>query len=99
MNNGTKLRTALGIAVSLHTAIMATDVTGFSNPTIDYVYKVVSVILNLIVIALNTYYNNDYTEAASIGTGITRQIKAEQEDAYMGDRFYISEDEENPDEQ
>jgi hypothetical protein len=88
LNTGTKIRTALAIAVSIHTALIATDVTGFQNPTVDLVYKVFSIVINFIVVALTTYYNNDYSEEACIGTGITRQLKAEQKEDYKGEKFF-----------
>ena len=75
MDNGTKLRTILAIATSLNTALIATDVTGFQNEKVDFVYKVLSLILNFIIVALATYFNNDYTEEASVGTDITRKMK------------------------
>ena len=75
MNEGTHLRTALVIATCLNTALIATDVTQFENPTVNLIYRIVSVILNFIIVALATYYNNDYTNAGEIGTVITRKIK------------------------
>lgn len=90
MNFGTKLRTVLAIATSLNTALMATDLTGFHNPTVDIIYKVVSIILNFIIVACVTYYNNDYTEEACIGTGMTRQLKAEKKPDYQGEIFFDS---------
>lgn len=92
MNTGTRIRTILAIATCIHTALMATDLTGFSNATIDMIYKVVSIILNFVIVALTTYYNNDYTEEACIGTGVTRQMKAEKSDDYIGDRFFPEEE-------
>lgn len=77
MNKGTKIRTALAIAVSIHTALIATDVTGFQNAMVDTIYKVASLIANFVVVALVTYYNNDYTEEGEIGTILTRQLKQE----------------------
>ena len=73
--DGTILRTALVIATSLNTALMATDLTGFQNEKVDFWYKVASIILNFIIVALATYFNNDYTEEAVIGTDITRRLK------------------------
>jgi hypothetical protein len=75
MNNGTILRTILAIAVSINTALAVTDVTGFESDQLNTIYKIASMIVNFIVVALNTYYNNDYTEEACIGTGITRELK------------------------
>lgn len=76
MNKGTRIRTVLAVATSLNTALLATDITGFNNPTLDIIYKVVSIILNFIIVAIATYYNNDFTEEACIATGRMRHEKA-----------------------
>ncbi len=78
MNNGTIIRTILAIAISLNTALAVTDVTGFNNESVDMAYKIISMILNFIIVAINTYYNNDYTEEACIGTGTTRLLKEQK---------------------
>lgn len=83
MNIGTKIRTILAVATSLNTALLATDLTGFNNPHIDGAYKIVSIVLNFIIVACVTYYNNDYTSAGDVGTRICRQIKAEAEDGNL----------------
>lgn len=88
MNFGTKLRTVLAIATSLNTALLATDITSFNNPKLDVIYKVTSIILNFIIVACVTYYNNDYTPEACLGTGVTRQMKAEKKEGYEGERFF-----------
>ena len=75
MNFGTKLRTILAIATSLNTALMATDLTGFNNGTVDIIYKIVSIVLNFVVVACVTYYNNDYTPEGHTGTLIAREMK------------------------
>lgn len=87
MNFGTKLRTVLAIATSLNTALMATDLTAFNNPTIDIIYKVVSILLNFIIVACVTYYNNDYTEVAAEYTGEMRAKKAELKGKSDGETF------------
>lgn len=89
MNTGTIIRTILVIATSLNTALLATDVTGFASPTLDMIYKVASVILNFIIVFCATYYNNDYTEEACVGTGVTRQMKDEKKDGYVGEVMYV----------
>ena len=76
MDNGTILRTILAIATSLNTALIATDLTGFQNEKVDFAYKVVSLILNFVIVAIATYFNNDYTEAGMIGTDVTRSLKS-----------------------
>jgi len=75
MNFGTKLRTILAIATSLNTALLATDLTGFNNPYVDGAYKIVSIVLNFVIVACVTYYNNDYTVEGATGTKITREMK------------------------
>lgn len=88
MNKGTIIRTVLVIATCLNTAMMATDFAQFHNATVDMIYKIVSVVLNFVIVACATYYNNDYTEEACIGTGITRQLKAEAKEDYFGEAFF-----------
>lgn len=77
MNNGTIIRTILVIATCLNTALLATDVAQFGNETVNLIYRILSVVANFVIVFCATWYNNDYTEAGAIGTGITRQIKAE----------------------
>ena len=96
MNTGTKIRTILAIATSLNTALMATDLTGFSNATVDMIYKIVSIVLNFIIVACVTYYNNDYTEEGCKGTGYTRLLK---EETGNGEDFFDVEDEEDWDDE
>lgn len=86
MNKGTILRTILAIAISINTALAVTDLTEFNNDTINLIYKIVSIVLNFIIVAINTYYNNDYTPEACEGTGITRLLK-EQKSIKSGDKI------------
>ena len=93
MNTGTKIRTALRIAVSLNTAIYAVSAAvgalGFGWLTMAW--TIFTIASDFVVSALTTYYNNDYTEEACIGTGITRQLKAEKKSNYAGEIFYSEE--------
>lgn len=75
MNKGTKIRTVLVIASCFNTALMATDVAQFNNPTVNLIYKILSVVANFIIVFCATWFNNDYTEEACEGTGWTRQQK------------------------
>ena len=79
MNFGTKVRTILAIATCLNTALMATDIAQFHNANLDLAYRIISVILNFIIVACVTWFNNDYTAEACEGTGLTRMLKAEEE--------------------
>lgn len=98
MDNGTKLRTVLAVLTSINTALIATDLTGFENPTVNMIYKVVSIIINFLIVALNTYSNNDYTHEAQMGTQATRLMKADPSivlDLYDGDDDGDDEDDED----
>ena len=88
MNYGTKLRTILVIATSLHTALIATDITGFHNPTLDTIYKVVSICLNFVIVALAAYFNNDFTETAAKYTGMMRLEKEQSKGSITGENFF-----------
>lgn len=98
MNTGTIIRTILAVATCLNTALMATDIAQFHNEKLDLAYRIISVILNFIIVACVTWFNNDYTEEACIGTGITRQLKEEGKEDYFGDVFYEDEDPEDVEE-
>lgn len=79
MNFGTKLRTVLAVATCLNTALMATDIAQFHNASLDLAYRIISVVLNFVIVACVTWFNNDYTAEACEGTGLTRMLKAEEE--------------------
>lgn len=53
----------------------------------------IKLIVALLAITYTGWKNHDFTEEACLGTGITRQLKAEKGDGYIGDYFY-SDDEE-----
>lgn len=93
MNFGTKIRTILAVATCLNTALMATDLAQFHNASLDLAYRIVSVILNFVIVACVTWFNNDYTPEACEGTGLTRQRKAERTEDYIGDYFFDEEEE------
>jgi hypothetical protein len=84
MNNGTRIRTILVIATCLNTALMATDFAQFHNATVDMAYRIISVILNFIIVACATWFNNDFTAEACEGTGYTRMMKAEAKGEVIG---------------
>lgn len=88
MNYGTKVRTILGILTTINTVLAVTDVAQFGNDRLTLVYKIASVVVNAIIVGINTYYNNDYTAEAAAGTGLTRQLKAEKKAGYQGEVFY-----------
>ena len=93
MNAGTKIRTILVIATCLNTALLATDVAQFGNETVNLIYKILSVAANFVIVFCATWFNNDYTEEACAGTGLTRQLKTEKKDDYIGDLFFTEDEE------
>lgn len=94
MNSGTKIRTALRIAFSIWTGFCAWQVSisqlaeQLKAPWLVAACAIIIVVAGLVVDVLTTYYNNDFSEEACIGTGITRQLKAEKKDNYVGDYFF-----------
>lgn len=91
MNTGTIIRTILVVATCFNTALIATDVAQFHNPTLNLVYNVLSVIANFIIVFCATWFNNDYTDIAAKKTGEMRQMKDEQKSGYVGERFFTDE--------
>jgi len=94
MNEGTKIRTALRVAVSLNTAIYAVmaAVNGLGSTKASIVWSVLTILSDFVVSFITTYYNNDYTKEACLGTGITRQLKAEGGDGYGAETFFSDEE-------
>ena len=97
MNKGTVIRTILVVATCLNTALLATDVAQFGNETVNLIYRILSVAANFVIVFCATWFNNDYTEEACIGTGITRQLKAEKKEGYIGDYFFTEAEEDDED--
>ena len=95
MNFGTKVRTILAVATCLNTALMATDVAQFHNETVNLIYRIVSVILNFIVVACVTWYNNDYTPEACEGTGYTRMLKSDDDGIGVEVEDYLEDGDDN----
>lgn len=95
MNFGTKVRTILAVATCLNTALLATDVAQFHNETVNLVYRILSVILNFVVVACVTWYNNDYTPEACEGTGLTRMLKSENDGMDIEVKDYLEDGDED----
>lgn len=98
MNRGTKIRTALLAVAIINQAISQVGEPDFGNETANMVYRIVSYIFTVAAAAIAFWYNNDFTEEACIGTGVTRQLKAEKRENYFGDFFYTEEEEEEAEE-
>ena len=88
MNTGTIIRTVLAIAMVINSGAIAAGVAEFENPTVNMIYKVLSFIATAVILFINTYYNNDYTDIAAEYTAEMRQKKLEEMDGYLGEKFY-----------
>lgn len=88
MNRGTIIRTILAVALVINSGAIASGIADFQNPTVDMIYKILSFCATAVILFVNTYYNNDYTEEACVGTGLTRQLKAEAKADYDGEVFF-----------
>ena len=94
MNKGTKIRTVLMAIAIINQAISQVGDPDFGNETANVVYRIVSYFFTVTATAIVFWYNNDFTEEACTGTGVTRQLKAQKQAGYIGDFFYEDRDEE-----
>ena len=98
MNKGTVLRTIARIAFSIYTAFCMWQVSIgelgklLDAPCLAVVVAVIIVLCGIIVDAITTYFNNDYTEVAAKHTAEMRQEKRELSPDYKGDRFFVDPD-------
>lgn len=93
MTAETRRNTIYAFIMALIDFLSAFHIIEFSDNQIEAIYKLVLVISTAIVWGYCSHYkNNDYTEAAVRGTGVTRQIKKEQEEDYIGERFFTNSD-------
>ena len=91
MNKGTVIRTIMAIALVINSGAIATGIAEFNDPVVDKWYKIVSFIATAVILFVNTYFNNDYTEEACIGTGYTRLLKDQkkiQNGEIIGEDFF-----------
>ena len=83
MNTGTIIRT-ICLALALINQILTA--TGHSIIPIDdeTIQALVSTIVTIVTALVAWWKNNDFTEEAAIGTGLTRHLKAQGMDGYIG---------------
>ena len=97
MNMGTTVRTILRIAATVNTVcVMYTAVIAQTHiNALITAWAVLAVVADIVVSAITTYYNNDYTAKAAVATGEMRQKKAEKREDYIGEKFYTEDGEED----
>ena len=91
MNAETRARTITAFIVALADFLAVFGVINFSDAQLDAIKNLVLMVVTGFVWAYCSHYkNNDYTEGAVRGTGITRQINNERKEGYIGERFYTN---------
>ncbi len=91
MNKGTIIRTVLGLFAILSEAII---VSGLIE--VNHIYEILSFIFMAVILCINTYFNNDYTEDACLGTGTTRLLKQQKKLKQNGGNLIGEDFEEEP---
>ena len=69
---------------------------GMGTPIPTNLTDGVKLIVALLAITYTGWKNHDFTPEACIGTGITRQLKAEKRDDYVGDYFFTEPEDDEP---
>lgn len=92
MNDGTRRRTVTAFIVAVADVLAVFNIIEFSDEQLNAIKNLALMIVTAFVWAYCSHYkNNDYTQGSVHGTGITRQIKLEQNPNYIGERFYTNE--------
>ena len=63
---------------------------GMGTPIPTNVTEGIKLVVALLAVVYTGWKNHDFTPEACIGTAITRQIKAEKKDDYVGDYFFTN---------
>lgn len=80
MDAGTRARTVTALVTAILDFLAAFHIVNFSDAQTDAIYKIVLTIVTAFVWGYASHYkNNDFTEEACEGTGLTRLLKAEKQ--------------------
>ena len=80
MNAETRARTVAAFVTAVLDFLAAFHIVHFSDAQTDAIYKIVLTIVTAVVWGYASHYkNNDFTEEACEGTGLTRLLKAEKQ--------------------
>lgn len=93
MTKGTKIRALIALIALVNQALVTIGTVDFGNEISNQIYKWISLLFLIAAMVTSHWYNNDYTPEARIGTGVTRQLKAEKAEDYIGDYFFEEEEE------
>ena len=79
MDAGTRARTVTALVTAILDFLAAFHIVRFSDAQTNAIYKIVLTIVTAFVGGYASHYkNNDFTEEACEGTGLTRLLKAEK---------------------
>lgn len=79
MDSGTRIRTVTALVTAVLDFLAAFHIVNFTDAQSDAIYKIVLTIVTAFVWGYASHYkNNDFTEEACEGTGLTRLLKAEK---------------------
>lgn len=80
MDAGTRTRTITALVTAVLDFLAAFRIVHFNDAQTDAIYKIVLTIVTAFVWGYASHYkNNDFTEEACEGTGLTRLLKAEKQ--------------------
>jgi SPP1 family holin len=88
MDRGKIIRIILAVVAVVNDGAVMSGIAQFNDETLNKIYAVLSLIATAIALGINHYYNNDYTEEARIGTGMTRMLKMEKREDFIGEKFF-----------
>ena len=89
----TKISTFIAVIAYLNFVLTQFDISLIEgSPKLMFVYKLISAIVAGLAWANSHYFNQNFTEEGLIGTGMTRQMKLEQSEDYIGEKFYTEEE-------
>ena len=69
---------------------------GMGTPIPTNLTEGIKLLVALLAVVYTGWKNHDFTPEACIGTGVTRQLKAEKEADYIGDYFFTEEAQDEP---
>ena len=79
MDAGTRARTVTALVTAILDFLAAFHIVNFNDAQTDAIYKIVLTIVTAFVWGYASHYkNNDFSEEACEGTGLTRLLKAEK---------------------
>ena len=98
MNAETRARTVTAFLTAVLDFLAAFHIVHFNDAQTDAIYKIVLTIVTAFVWGYASHYkNNDFTEEACEGTGLTRLLKAEKQAGVYTEPLEIEIEEEGGD--